>query len=71
MYDSSIGLALLAHLAAEFGSKHAAHGLGTLDLLEEDTVVNSLQCKDGSLHVPPLAELAEWLLPKYASPLGW
>lgn len=71
MYDSSIGLTVLAHFAAEFGSKYVAHGLGTLDLLEEDTVVNSVLCKDGSLHVPPLAELAERLLPQYASPLRW
>ncbi len=71
LIDSSIGLAYLAHLAAEWSTLDLAHGLGTLDLLGEDTLEQGLRIEAGQLIVPPLRDLAQMLKPKFAQEFGW
>lgn len=71
MFDSSVGIAYLAHLAVEWGPPDVAHGLGTLDLLAMDTTQMRLKIDNGNLHAPPLHELASLLQTKYARALGF
>lgn len=71
MFDSSVGITYLAHLAAEWGPVDAAHGLGTLDLLAMDTTQMRLKIENGCLHAPPLHELVSLLQTKYARALGF
>lgn len=65
MFESSVGLAHLAHLAAEWSSLDVAQGLGTLQFLKQDTLNPGLAVEAGHLVVPPLARLYERLLPEY------
>ncbi len=65
MFDSSIGLAHLAHLATEWSSPGVAQGLGTIHFLKTDTLNPGLTVEAGHLVVPPLHALAERLLPEY------
>lgn len=71
MFDSSIGLSHLAHLAEEWSTLDVAHGLGTLQLLKSDTLDPPLTTEAGHLVVPPLNELANRLRPELAIALGW
>lgn len=69
MFDSSVGLAHLAHLASEWSSLEIAQGLGTLQFLKSDTMHPGLTVEAGHLVVPPLHALADRLLPEYKSAL--
>ena len=69
MFDTSVGLAHLAHLASHWSSLEIAQGLGTLHMLKTDTLEPGLAVEAGHLVVPPLAELADKLMPDYTSAL--
>jgi o-succinylbenzoate synthase len=69
MFDTSVGLAHLAHLATHWSTLEIAQGLGTLHMLKNDVMKPGLTVEAGHLVVPPLHELAERLLPKYARAL--
>ncbi len=70
MFDSSIGLSYLGHLADEWSTLEIAHGLGTLHFLKRDTLEQPLTVEAGHLVVPPLAELAGRVSPDLAQKLG-
>ena len=55
-YDSGIGTALAAHLAAATGEK-SAHGLATLDLLSGDLIENPPQIENGNIIIPKISGL--------------
>lgn len=67
MFESSVGLAHLAHLATEWSSLDVAQGLGTVQFLKQDTLNPGLAIEAGHLVVPPLHRLYERLLPDYKS----
>ncbi len=69
MFDSSVGLAHLAHLAHEWSLPGIAQGLGTLHLLKRDTFDQGLAVEAGHLIVPPLKSLASRLRPEFAESL--
>lgn len=69
MFDSSVGIAFLAHLAHEWSDRDIAQGIGTLELLASDTLTTSLEMRNGSLIVPPLGELTALLKPEYRTAL--
>ncbi|MCB9358172.1 MAG: o-succinylbenzoate synthase [Calditrichaeota bacterium] len=70
MYDSSIGLTYLAHLAHELGDE-IAQGVGTLELLADDTLTTPVHYDCGALCVPALGELAKSLKPEFRKAFGW
>jgi o-succinylbenzoate synthase len=53
MFESSVGMTYLAHLAAKFGSAGVAQGLGTLPYLKDDTTISKLNVENCVLHAPP------------------
>jgi len=70
LLESSIGLSYVAHAAAECGTPELAHGLGTAELLENDTVTRPLRPVRGMLTLPDLASLQDGLAPEMATQLG-
>ncbi|MBK6765150.1 MAG: o-succinylbenzoate synthase [bacterium] len=69
MFDSSIGIAYLAHLAHDWSRPDVAQGIGTLDLLASDTTTTTFAMLNGSLVIPPLAELHALLKPEFRAAL--
>lgn len=70
MFESSIGLAHLAHLSTEWSVPDVAQGLGTLHMLTQDTLEPGLSIEAGHLVVPPLLDLAKSLRPELKNKLG-
>ncbi|MFO1522541.1 MAG: enolase C-terminal domain-like protein [Kiritimatiellia bacterium] len=54
LFESSIGLAHLAHFAASLDNASTHHGLDTAGAFSSDTLTAPLRVEDGRLSAPPL-----------------
>lgn len=70
LLESSIGLSYVTQAAARYGTPEAAHGLGTAELFERDTLTRPLVPSGGKLSVPDVTMLPQLLSPEIATQLG-
>jgi L-alanine-DL-glutamate epimerase-like enolase superfamily enzyme len=70
MYESSLGLAYIAHCAAAWGSRTLAHGLGTAELFAKDLLPAPLVPQSGQLALPDLNSIFKTLPKSVLETLG-
>jgi o-succinylbenzoate synthase len=70
LLESSVGLSYIAHCAAAFGSPELAHGFGTAELFERDTLSPPLMAEYGEIALPDLTALSRHLIPDIATQLS-